>query len=86
MRWTIEVLEIAKCQDEAVDMLIGLCGQVGYLGGRVFPPSPSKPTWRVQAFMENNGMTSGWLPDGCHYRLTPKSLLTQCLTRRGRGR
>lgn len=77
MRWTIEVLETAKDQDEAVDVMIGLCQQMGYLGGRVLAPSDGKPTWRVQAFMENDGLTSGWLPDGCNYRLTPVSLLQE---------
>lgn len=76
MRWTIEVLESATGATQADEMLAGLRQQVGYLGGRVLPPSDSKPGWRVQAFMDNDGVTSGWLPDGCHYRLTPGSLLT----------
>lgn len=74
-RWAIEQVEISLDESEAVRMLIGLAHQGGYLGGRILRPSPEKPDWRVQVFFENDGVTEGWLPDGCHYRITPYYLL-----------
>lgn len=75
MRWVIEMIETVSDDFMAVETIIALVKQKGYLGSRILKPSPSKPTWRIQAFFENDGIISGWLPDGCYYRLVPDSLL-----------
>ena len=75
MRWTIEYIDKVKDRAEAEEVLSAMMAQSGYLGGRILTPSPAKPGWRVQTFFDNEGIIEGWLPDGCHYRLTPLSLL-----------
>jgi hypothetical protein len=43
----------AKDRAEAEMMLEGSRIQMGFLGGRVLPPSAAKPDWRVQIFFED---------------------------------
>jgi hypothetical protein len=58
----IQIMETARNQATADEVLAGLAGLDGYLGGRVLPPSPQKPGWRVQAFIEDDGAKD--LPHG----------------------
>lgn len=63
----IQLIETAKDQAEAQEMLDCLTLQVDYLGGRLLPPGGvvSKSTWRVQAFFADVAASTGdWLPDG----------------------
>ena len=49
----IEYTETARTEQEAEEILHGLRIQDGYRGGRILPPSSSKPGWRVQALFED---------------------------------
>jgi hypothetical protein len=60
----IQYVDDARDEAEAHERL-GFCTSLpDCLGGRVLPPSPSKPTWRLQAFFEDVP-EAVWLPDGC---------------------
>lgn len=71
MRWAIQVMEEARDQAEAEQMLDGLALQGGYLGGRVLAPSETKPGWRVQGFMQDEPEAAVWLPDGMRRVVLP---------------
>jgi hypothetical protein len=60
--WMVQNVEEAKTEAEAQEIFAQLQTQQGYQGGRIIPPSPAKPGWRVQTFYED---AQGWLPDGC---------------------
>lgn len=64
MTQAIQIVEHAKDQADAQEMLDALALQDGHLGGRILSPSPAEPTWRVQAFTEHPGGRVEWLPDG----------------------
>lgn len=74
MRRAIQMLEEARDEKEAQEMLAAFSDQEGYLGGRVLAPSPGKPTWRVQGFVEDEGCRDGWLPDGMRRVMVPDGL------------
>lgn len=75
MRWALQVVEPARDKTEALEMLEGLTHQDGYLGGRVLEPSPSKPDWRVQGFLQDEPKAAGWLPDGMRRVVLPHGFL-----------
>lgn len=58
----IQIMETAQSQSAAKETLAGLARLDGYLGGRILPPSPAKPGWRVQAFLADDGAKD--LPHG----------------------
>lgn len=69
---------LTECRDEAEANLVleGMRIQVGFMSGRLLPPSAVSPKWRVQAFMETAGVTrEDWLPDGMRWVLCPPALL-----------
>ena len=54
----LEFVDTTRDQTEAREVLDGLKLQDGFVGGRILPPSPATPTWRVQAFFQDvPGMT-----------------------------
>ena len=71
---TIEYIEEFNNEIEAIDALSFLSIQLDYLGGRIIPPIPNRPTFKLQAFFENTP-NEGLLPIGMNRRLTPTSLL-----------
>jgi hypothetical protein len=73
----VQWLDTCKTGDEARDVLASMALQVGFLGGRVLPPSDVTPTWRAQGFMDATGVDqTDWLPAGLRWVLAPTSLLT----------
>lgn len=59
----IQYMEDAKHEVGAHDMFEFLRMQIDFLGGRILPPGPGKPHWRVQAFFQDSADEP--LPDGC---------------------
>lgn len=70
MTWSIQYVDTAKDRPDAEAMLAWLSLQVDFLAGRVLPPGPGKPDWRVQAFFEDVP-DAAWLPDGCRRVVLP---------------
>ncbi len=71
----IQVYEVYRSEAEARQGLAFQAEQVGYLGGRVLPPSPEKPGWKMQAFHDAAGVTATTLlPDGMRYVHIPDGL------------
>lgn len=65
--WALQFTDTFDNEEDAVQALEGLKIQDGYLGGRVMPPTPSKPGWRLQAFFQDEpeaAANSAGLPDG----------------------
>lgn len=71
MMRALQVMESARDENEAREMLAGLALQDGYLGGRVLEPSASEPNWRVQGFMDDEP-EADWLPDGVRRVVVPE--------------
>lgn len=67
----IQCLEEFGSESDAREALAAFSDQHGYLGGRVLPPGPGKPRWRMQAFVTDDGPRDGWLPDGCRRVTVP---------------
>lgn len=61
--WLTQYTDTATSQSEAETWLESWRVQHGFRGGRVLPPSPSKPGWRLQVFTEDVGAGAA-LPDG----------------------
>lgn len=70
----IQITETFKTAGDANACLHACAKQVGYLGGRVLAPAPSKPGWRVQAFVTDDTDGHGWLPDGMRRVVIPEML------------
>lgn len=71
-RWAIQVVEPARDELDAQQMLEGLTVQDGFLGGRVLPPGVGKPDWRVQGFFQDEPeAVEGPLPDGMQRVVIP---------------
>jgi hypothetical protein len=66
----IQIMETAPNESTAREIFAGLREQIGYLGGRILPPSPAKPGWRVQVFIEDDG-TAEALPRGMRRVIIP---------------
>lgn len=65
----LQLMETAQTQKAAKETLAGIARLDGYLGGRILPPSPQKPGWRVQAFLEDDGAKD--LPHGMRRVVIP---------------
>jgi hypothetical protein len=65
----LQIMETVKSQAAADETLAGIARLDGYLGGRILPPSPSKPGWRVQAFLKDDDVKD--LPDGMRRVIIP---------------
>lgn len=61
--WMLQSVEDFGNDETAAHLALAvLAEQVGYRGGRVLAPAPSKPTWRVQTFYDD--APAEWYPDG----------------------
>ena len=69
----IEMIEAATNEATAQSYLDGWRTQVDFISGRVLAPTYFDG-WRAQGFFEDCGHNMP-LPDGCHRRLVPQSLL-----------
>jgi len=69
--WALQFTDTSKSEEEANQQLKALKLQDGYIGGRVLPPSASKPGWRVQAFFIDEPEAKGVLPDGMRRVILP---------------
>ena len=69
--WALQFTDTSKSEEEANQQLKALKLQDGYIGGRVLPPSGSKPGWRVQAFFIDEPEAKGVLPDGMRRVILP---------------
>lgn len=78
MQAAIQIMEGFDSEQEARTCLDGLLAQEGCFAGRIIPPSPAKPRWRVQAFQQNEGEPTMWLPDGMRHVTLPDALLALC--------
>jgi hypothetical protein len=72
----IQHMATARDEKEAHQILEGMKIQVDYLGGRIIPPSPQKPGWRVQTFSLTNDDFGRWLPEGSRHvkMMVPRSI------------
>lgn len=71
----IQIMETAPNEAVAREIFAGQREQIGYLGGRILPPSPVKPGWRVQVFIEDDGGAgSDWLPHGMRRVIIPAGM------------
>ena len=76
MTAAIQILETARDQQEAMEIVSAVEAQDGVTHIRVLAPSPAKPTWRVQAIMETNGDSlQAWLPDGMRHVVVSEHIL-----------
>jgi len=76
--WLTEVIDECKSEGEAAESLGALSLQDGFICGRILQRAGGKP-WRAQAFFPDVGESDArHLPDGCHRRLVPESLLGAC--------
>jgi hypothetical protein len=71
----IQYVNTAKSESDAERMFSFLRHQVDYRGGRILPPSPGRPEWKVQAFFEDVNVDERLLPDGCRRVLAPRRWL-----------
>jgi hypothetical protein len=72
----IQILETAKSEADANEILHSLADQWGWIGGRVLPPRDINSNWRVQGFVEDNPHAGNpWLPDGCRRVILPHSFM-----------
>lgn len=62
-RWVTQITSEAKNEDEAREILNGSKLLDDYICGRIIAPSATKPTWRIQYFIEL--MPAEALPEGC---------------------
>jgi len=72
---TIQYVDTTKTEADAERMFAFLRTQVDYRGGRILPPVPGRPDWKVQAFFEDVDVDEKLLPDGCRRVFTPNYLL-----------
>lgn len=70
----LQLIDDFQYQDVATRALDTLTMQIGYLGGRILPPSLGRLTWRLQAFFKDEP-DADWFPDGTCRVFLPKSLL-----------
>lgn len=61
--WATQFIATFASEAEARAALVAQQGQVGFLGGRVLPPHPAKPGWKVQSFWTDLGAETT-LPEG----------------------
>lgn len=61
--WATQFVATFASEGAAREALDGQEVQDGFLGGRILPPHPAKPGWRVQSFWADLGDKSA-LPDG----------------------
>jgi hypothetical protein len=86
MTWFTEVIDECKTEHEAEQSLGSLATQEGFVCGRVLLKGGGKP-WRAQAFFPDvdHPEEAASLPEGCHRRLVPESLLKTCSVGTQRG-
>lgn len=71
-QWMIQLVEDFGIDEaSAAQALACLIEQDGFRGGRLLPVCPADPTWRVQAFFNDEPEADGWLPDGMRRVLVP---------------
>ncbi len=76
MKPAIQIMVKFDNQKDAGFALRAMQAQQGLLGVRVIDPSPEKPGWRLQAFMEPGDCTANTpLPEDCRFVLVPDPLL-----------
>lgn len=68
----IQILGEFECAGQAKEAMHQMRQQDGFVGGRILPPSPSEPKYRVQTFHDAAGVAVGdVLPEGCRLVLVP---------------
>jgi hypothetical protein len=73
----IQVMNEARSEDEAAEIMDHLAKQEGYLGGRILD-TPGEPPLRVQTFHDATGVdASSPLPDGMRFVVIPKALVAE---------
>ena len=82
MKRVIEITSAAITQEEAQQCLDqGQRIMIGFLGGRILPPSSKHSTFVVQTFHEDcdlDAPMNGWLPDGMRRCYLPSAVASQC--------
>lgn len=73
----LQLTDTFKTEREADEAVLALAKQDGFMAGRSIRPTPQKPGWRVQAFLEDHSQKSDPLPDGVRRVLLLPSLLAQ---------
>lgn len=78
-KWMVEVIDECRSEAEAEASLRSLSEQMDFVCGRVLAKAKGFP-WRAQAFFPDvdHPEYADHLPDGCHRRLVPDSLLILC--------
>ena len=76
MTTLLQYVEEAPDERIAQEYFAFLQGQEGYLGGRLLPPGPGKPLWRVQVFFldDDPSVPNELFPDGVRRVTIPPSL------------
>lgn len=69
----IQFTQSADNEKDANAMLGGLSSLDGYISGRVLPPGPGKPAWRIQAFFKDEGSIEGL--EGARKVMAPDHML-----------
>lgn len=85
--WTHQIMETARDERDARQMLDALAIQDGFLGGRILPPSVKSASWQVQAFIGGSPTggqrAKGFLPLGVREVMVPgRSMKGLGITRR----
>lgn len=82
MKRVIEITSNANTREEAEQCLDqGQRIMVGFLGGRILPPSRKHSAFVVQTFHKDcdlDAPMSGWLPDGMRRCYLPHAVARQC--------
>lgn len=73
----LQLTEDFQTAMEAREALDTLRTQAGCLGGRILQPGPTRCSWGIQAFFQDEGISDingQWLPDGLRRVVIPDSI------------